>query len=165
MTAQALQIAAFQRDVPFSAPKGSASQGVFPSYRVRVEGNRSTWNEQLLKRFNQLTKLPQGWDGYRGQAVSFACASFASQILERLCIEDLVAPSLVPGSDGTMQIEWHKNRYDIELDVLGPNSVHAYRNDQVSGLEEELDVQNDLTEVMDWLRSMTVRNSGQEIAE
>lgn len=145
---------AFQRRDFDRATVDGLVQGTFRMHRIRVEGDRSDWNASLSKRFDDLCALRKGWDGYRGQPVSFACARFAATILEHLYTDGLPAPSLVPGSDGTLQIEWHRSQYDIELDVLAPNKVVAYRYDHLIDQEDEFDIANDFTIVNRWLREM-----------
>lgn len=142
-----------QRDYRQRQPDGVV-HGVFATSRVTVSGLRSDWNQVLSQRFNHLCGLKLGWDGYRGKPVSFACANFAAQVLERLYTDSLPPPSLVPGSDGTLQIEWHLNRLDVELDVLGPNKVVAYFNDERSGRDVEIELDNDFTVVTSWLDQM-----------
>ncbi len=105
----------------------------------------------LEDRFNELTSLTAGWDGYDAGPVSFTCAKFAASILERLCNSDVPAPSLVPGSDGTLQIEWHRNQYDIDIDVLGPNNVVAIRFDHEINEEEVVELKNDFTPIAGWI--------------
>jgi hypothetical protein len=124
------------------------------SNRVIIEDHRSEWNATLSGRLGDLVKLRHGWDGYRAQPVSFKSAKFAALMLEKLFLKELSAPSLVPGVDGSLQIEWHKNGYDVELDVLGPNNVHAYRYDSISGEEEEIHLENNFFVVSEWLRDM-----------
>jgi hypothetical protein len=165
MIPKASQTGAFQKSIPNYSLKNGGAQSVFQRYRVRVEGNQSVWNDELQHRFNRITELPLGWDGYQGKPVSFACASFASKILEQLFIDGLIAPSIIPGSDGTLQIEWHKSKMDVELDVLGPNSVLAYMKDDELASNTEIEIQNDFTEVMVWLRLMTSRSLGSMVTE
>lgn len=154
MNTPATDTAAFQQWGFDRGNLGSLIQGSFRVHRRRVEGNTSPWNAALGDRFNQICSLRPGWDGYRGAPVSFACAHFAATILEHLYTVGLPAPSLVPGSDGTMQIEWHRNQYDIELDVLAPNKVIAYRYDHLSNEEDDIEVSNDFTVVSEWLKDM-----------
>ena len=116
-----------------------------------ISNIRSPWIRELEDRFHEITALPIGWDGYRGLPVAFNCAIFAADLLERLCSANVIAPSLVPGSDGTLQIEWHCNNYDIELDVLGPNNVVATRYNHLTGYEEEIELQNDFSPIAAWI--------------
>jgi hypothetical protein len=125
-----------------------------PRERVRVSGPRSAWVQELEKQFNTLTSLPKGWDGYAGVPVSFNCAQFAANLVERLCVEDVPAPQLVPGSDGTLQLEWHLNQFDLEVDVLAPYYVVATFFDHLTGEEREIEIQSDFSELADWVRAL-----------
>jgi hypothetical protein len=132
-----------------------ASNSVFTSYRVRVPEWSSGWVLELRKRLDELTALPVGWDGYAGQPVSFQCANFVANMLERLCQDNVPAPSLVPGSDGSLQVEWHRNHFDVELDVLGVQNVVATRVNQRTGDEESVEIQNDFSEIVDWISALS----------
>ncbi len=126
----------------------------FTNYKVRIPSHGSSWMRELESRFNELTSLEVGWDGYAGRPVSFTCAVFAANLLEQICIENVSAPSLVPGSDGTLQIEWHKNQYDIEIDILGAHNVVATRFDLTTEQEETVDLQSDFSVLADWISNL-----------
>lgn len=121
-----------------------------------VQWYRSSWVNSLENRLNELTSLPRGWNGYRSVPVSFSCASFAAKLLERICTEGLPPPSLVPGTDGTLQIEWHRNGYDVEIDVLGANQVVATRFNIGTGEEYTVELENDFTVLADWCRDLVI---------
>lgn len=122
---------------------------------VRVMPWSTAWNNTLQNRFDEITSLPIGWDGYNGRPVSFTCASFAAKLLEGLYVEGLSAPDLVPGSDGTLQIEWHKNKFDIEIDVLGANKVQAMRSDHITKLETQLELDVDFSILKQWIIALS----------
>jgi hypothetical protein len=129
----------------------------FVQHRVIVQQPAIIWWDKLESRLNELTALPRGWDGYRGRPVSYTCASFAASILERIYVEGLAMPSLVPGSDGTLQIEWHLHDYDIELDVLDANKVVAIRFDCRHESEQEVQLTNDFKLVTEWIGDLMAR--------
>jgi hypothetical protein len=65
------------------------------------------------------------------------------------------APNIVPGISGDLQIEWHTEDGDIELDVRAPNEVHAWRETPETGSEgQELSLSNDFTKVAAWLKRL-----------
>mgnify|MGYP003382453135 CR=1 FL=1 len=152
MSGRAVAAEAFRQEVPnFIPATTSASSFTARQVRVRVHHPRSEWIAALSERFDELTALPKGWDGYGGLPVSFGCAQFAAHLVERLYDPSIPAPNLVPGSDGTVQIEWHRNGYDVEIDVTAPYEVVAYRHDLVSGNDEEVALQTDFTQIADWI--------------
>lgn len=122
--------------------------------RVRVSNPRSPWVKELESRFNALTSLRKGWDGYVGLPVSFTCAQFAANVIERLYSDALPPPQLVPMSDGTLRLEWHMNKYDLEIEVLAPYEVVALRTDLITEEEQEIKVQTDFTELAGWVSDL-----------
>lgn len=121
---------------------------------ARISRNASQWVQELESRLNWLTGLPIGWDGYQGKPVSLHCASFAANLIESLCVDNVPVPQLVPGSDGTLQLEWHLNDYDIEINVLAPFEVVAARYDHVTGEEDEIEVRSDFSELAEWMAAL-----------
>lgn len=145
----------FQDEVPNFIPSQSRTSSLtVRGARVRVVQPRSRWVVELKDRFDDLTALPRGWDGYAGHPVSFNCAQFTANLLERLFVEDVPAPQLVPGGDGTIQFEWHRNQYDVEIDVLAPYDVVAVRRDHRTGQVQELELQTDFTLLSEWIAEL-----------
>lgn len=127
--------------------------------RVRVSNPRSPWVKELENRFNTLTSLRKGWDGYRGLPVSYTCAQFAANMIESLFIKGLPAPQLVPMSDGTLRLEWHMNQYNLEIEVLAPYEVVACRTDLMTDEEQEIEVQTDFTELSEWVSALAANRT------
>lgn len=156
------QNTAFQDEIEiYPTPDNSITTIAFPQRRVRIGQPASAWMMALKERFNEIGSLPVGWDGYTGKPVSFTTANFAAQIIERLYSKDVPAPSIVPGADGSMQIEWHINGYDVELDVLGPVNVVAYRYDHLTENEDELELESDFTRIEEWISDLAVERNFQ----
>jgi len=129
------------------------------SARLMVCEPNHDWRYAVINRLEQLVQLDRGWDGYNGQPVSFENAAFALRMLEAVCSPDADPPQLVPGSSGDLQIEWHTFKGDIELHVLAPNRVHAWR--QLVGGDEDgdsLDLTIDFGSVAIWVRETTEPN-------
>lgn len=141
----------FQDEVTSVPTTDSQTSTIFPQHRVRVASHDSRWMKELASRFDEIVGLSRGWDGYAGVPVSFSTAQFAAQMIERLCVPDVPTPSIVPGSDGSLQVEWHVGGFHIELDVTAPLEVEAYRMNQLTGEEDELDVESDFTQIAQWV--------------
>lgn len=144
-----------QTQLPTRDHQRDASNAVFTSYRVRVPQLDSCWITALSARLNELTALPVGWDGYAGRPVSFQCAFFVANMLERLCQDNVPAPSLVPGNDGSLQVEWHRNMFDVELDVLDAQNVVATRVNRKTEEEEVIEIQNDFSKIVHWISALS----------
>ncbi|MCW5684267.1 MAG: hypothetical protein KIT85_07705 [Pseudolabrys sp.] len=113
------------------------------------------WRDDVIQRLNELVRLPRGWDGYHGGPVAFSNAHFALRMLEAVCGMGSPAPQIVPGADGDLQIEWHTDSAVIELHVLGPNHVHAWRQLSDGSDPEELSLGNDFTTVARWISRLS----------
>lgn len=136
---------AFQRDN--SAPSRPDAR----STAVIVNGFQQSWMPEICQTLNRLCGLKDGWDGYKGVAVKFDCAMFAVQLLSTICDSSIDMPSIVPGSDGTLQVEWHYNQFDIEVDILAPYEVYAYRHDIEAGTEIEIPLTSDFSILKSWV--------------
>ena len=112
------------------------------------------WIEILNARLQGLVRLNKGWDGYQGQPVSYPNAVFAQKIIEKVCGNNNIMPSIVPGASGDLQIEWHTLKGDIELDILGPYNVQAYYSNEDSGIETEIALTNEFATVVLWLNEI-----------
>lgn len=156
--------AVFRDEIAAFPAIDSQTSIIFPQHRVRAGHHGSRWMRELADRFEGVVSLNIGWDGYTAVPVSFATAQFAAQIIERLCVPHVPAPNIVPGSDGSLQIEWHVGGYDIELDVIEPLKVEAYRLNQQTSVEDEIEIESDLTEIATWISEVAVARAAMEQA-
>lgn len=121
---------------------------------IRLPGRWSNWNQEVSNRLDHLVALPIGWDGYGGRPVIFSLAYFALSLLHHVCSDDSDAPSIVPGGDGTLQLEWHQNGYDVELDILAANNVSAMRYNIETDETEEILLDNNFEIIRKWIQEL-----------
>ena len=79
---------------------------------------------------------------------------FAANLIERLFVDDVPPPQLVPGTDGTLQMEWHRNGFDVEIDVLAPYEVVAVRRDLRTGRVDEENLEADYSVLGGWIADL-----------
>jgi hypothetical protein len=136
----------------------SGSVVSFPSANANlivIEANHS-WRSQVLKRLKEICDLKLGWDGYQAQPVSLANMIFALNMLESTCGNAIPAPQIVPGVNGDLQIEWHTLQGDVELHVIAPNRVRAWRSRVgPAQREDELELTIDFSAVAAWVSEIT----------
>jgi hypothetical protein len=69
----------------------------------------------LRARAEHLKELPEGWDSYEGKRIDHAAADKAVEVAIALApLFPSHEPQLVPGGDGTVQVEFHSDGFDVE---------------------------------------------------
>jgi len=78
----------------------------------------TSYNRSVIKdRLDALTRLASGWDGYQGAPVREENAKLLMDMLDVIKDDDCLI-SIVPSSDGGVQIEWHDRKLSIEIFIL-----------------------------------------------
>lgn len=75
---------------------------------------------------NKLLSLNPGWDTYGGLPASEAAARKAVNIISRLISQAARPPAIVPVSDGGVQLEWHNNNWDVEIEVHPDGNISTF---------------------------------------
>lgn len=122
---------------------------------ISMDASDASPMDAVLVKLAELRRLPYGWDGYRGVAVSHENAYFAAQLLSQICGTGTPAPSIVPGSRGDLQIEWHTPHGDLELHVVRPYEVHAGVNFAGYDGDVELSLTRDFSQAARWVLAIT----------
>ena len=145
---------AFQEDTKYRGHVLPSGNDVFTPQRVVIHEVNSEWAKSAKIRLDSLVSLKPGWDGYQGIPVSFNLAYLALLVIDRLYQEGVPKPDIIPGSDGTLQIEWHVNGYDVEVDVLAANNIVASRFSRGRGVDEQVELKADLSCVWQWISEL-----------
>lgn len=95
-----------------------------------VPGGEPKWFYPTLACFKKLSALADGWDSYGAHAISDRAIEVAAETLVQLDLPlQVPGPSVVPGSTGSVQLEWHRAGVDIELHVTPEGGVTGYLAD------------------------------------
>lgn len=95
------------------------------------------WLEMVTGRLNELLTLQAGWDTYEATRIRPENAARALRFLARVMQPDTAPPSLVPMSNGGIQLEWHRSGLDVEVTFAGAADDGLYFNDPDQALEWE----------------------------
>lgn len=115
------------------------------------------WLLSVCNRLNELVRLPLGWDGHDGRPVELDVAVFAAQFLLQTLEPDGPAPLVVPLSYGGVQLEWHENGIDLEIEVEAANRIFVSFEDRETGEEFEKGFSTNYTEVARIMRILASR--------
>jgi hypothetical protein len=91
----------------------------------------------LTTNARQLSELKAGWDGPGSipvtQKALHRATLYVRSALENL--GDVCAPRLVPGGDGSVQIEWHAKHGELEFDIDSRGDTSIWIRDHRNGAE------------------------------
>lgn len=142
-------LAAYQDE--FEPPSGRSTTSAFGINRTPI------WLLSTSDRIIELVRLSLGWDGHDGRPVNFDVAAFAVQFLLQTLEPDGPAPLVVPLSYGGVQLEWHEEGIDLEIEVEAPNRIFVSFEDRETGEEFEQEFSTDYTEVTRIMRILASR--------
>lgn len=102
----------------------------------RREPEPEHWLGSSEGRLDHLMGLPEDWDGYGSVPISEETRTAVIKLLYNVLSPNDALPSLVPGSDGAVNVEWHRPGLTFEVEVEPSGRLCAYYLDEESGGEE-----------------------------
>jgi hypothetical protein len=109
------------------------------------------WVAPTMARLSELAALERNWDRRHSAEVSRDALVFAIVVLSQVMSETTVPPSIVPLGRGSLQLLWHNDAAELEVEVLRPNEIVAYFLDKKIGHEEEIPLTSDFSAVTRFL--------------
>lgn len=95
------------------------------------------WLMPVLQGFADLVALPKDWDGEGASRIDTATVNRALAAVERLFEPNSPTPSIVPLSNGGLQLEWHRGGKDLEIEFSPQGRVSFYYFDEQTKDEHE----------------------------
>lgn len=80
----------------------------------------------IAKSINELLLLEPDWDSYGGLPTSEVAARKAIRIVSGIVAQSARLPAIVPVNDGGIQLEWHNNGWDVEIEVHPDGAVSTF---------------------------------------
>lgn len=130
---------------------------VTPSASAFSAAIQPSWERYVIARMERLVSLPECWDGYEGRPVRVDTGIFAIQLLIETLDPSSPHPQIVPLSYGGVQIEWHEQGMDLEIEVIAPHDMIVSYADAVTGAEDEFPLSTDVTRLSKILGDLTAR--------
>lgn len=124
-----------------------------PKLVVTYQGEPA-WLGRTLEQLNRMIQLSPNWDSYGSRAVELQKAWIALDALSEILEAHSPAPAVVPTSDGGLQLEWHRNGIDLEIEPFSPNRISFYARTS-DGDEHEGEWTYDVSELCSLVRQLT----------
>jgi hypothetical protein len=133
-------------------PPETTSATTFEGWRVPRQIQPATafssvpeqWADSVADRLARLAQLEPGWDGHRASPISRTIIDYACNLLPRIMALGLPAPFIAPLPFGGLQLEWHRNGRDLEIEIHAPSRLYAYYCELATGSESEMELRDDL---------------------
>jgi hypothetical protein len=122
----------------------SSEQRATPPWRVIIRKERGLWRvveadiprSSVLRRsietITDLLNLPLGWNSYSARPIAPQIADKAIRLIAEL-EPQTPTPDIVPRVQGGLQLEWHTDKFDIEVYIDSPENVTFFAQQLDSG--------------------------------
>src|ERR1700730_10398101 len=109
-----------------------------PEVSIPSTASQPKWVTPTEARMNELALLKNDWDRRGSAEVSIDALRFVANILGQVMPPTASPPAIAPLGHGGIQLLWHNDTADLEVEVVQPNEVIAYYLDKTTGQEEEI---------------------------
>lgn len=94
-------------------------------------------NDALLAQAREISALKENWDGEGAPVIEPETVTSALALAYRL--RDVISQKawLTPSPYGGAQVEWHRGRRRLALELVRPDRVHYLKWDSSQGIAEE----------------------------
>ena len=112
------------------------------------------WLAPTLKTLRDLSQLPKDWDGYGADQIHEQIPFRALGVLGEVMDFDSPAPSVVPLSDGGIQLEWHRHGRNLEIEFPTDAAPNFFYYEDSGGDEAEGQVSRSYDQIQMYLSSL-----------
>ena len=129
-----------------------------PSRKVQTLLAGSQRVRAAIHRASNFVRLANGWNSYRAKSVSPKAVRHATQFLREAesLIPNLAAPSVVPTVRRGLQLEWHRQGVDVEIEFGVDDSASWYAEERGTATALEGPVVGHENTVRQWLKRASV---------
>jgi len=119
-----------------------------PIRQMPVQGiewaSSAAWFVPVRHSVYELLSLEENWDSYGAAPIRQEFLASASSLLQSIMDEDTPLPSIVPTTPGGVQVEWHCDGIDLEIEIESTSRINVYFEDARTGVSWEEAFTSDL---------------------
>ena len=122
---------------------------------IRTADDPPAWLDPTVESLVELLRLAPGWDSYGARAVDPMHVDAALRLLSLIMQDHTPKPSVVPTNRGGIQLEWHVQGIDLEVETLTPHRFLVSIEEPATDTEWEGELISDLGPLVDWVRRLS----------
>lgn len=96
------------------------------------------WLPPTVEKLAQLLSLGANWDSHGARPIDPQLPLAALRLLASVIRNGSPPPEVVPTSRGTIQLEWHRDGVDLEIDVRSPDVYRVCYESSTDSWQREL---------------------------
>lgn len=105
----------------------------------------------VIQRAIELTMLPRGWNSYDASPVSETALHRTLEFLLEYVTSGVDRPAVVPTARGGLQLEWHDNGVDVEVEMTPEGPVTFFAEDGTTGETDDVNLTGNEDRMRRWL--------------
>lgn len=137
------------------SPTTIARPGESRPIKVLCAGKDPSWLEPTMQALAELLSLEADWDSYGARRIDRENVLSMLDLLARVMADDSPVPSVVPTSNGGVQVEWHMRGIDFEIETVGPRRFEASFEDAATGEEWDGPVSAETPRLSDYIARLS----------
>lgn len=105
----------------------------------------------VIQRAAELALLPRGWNSYDASPVSGTALHRTLEFLLEYVASGVDRPVVVPTVRGGLQLEWHNNGVDVEVEMTPEGPVSLFAEDGTTGETDDVNLIGNEDRMRQWL--------------
>lgn len=154
------QVAAFVWEGEVSTGGTVTAMGSTATFPLPAQGiewvSSELWFEPVRDAVADLLTLADDWDSYGAPPVKSEYAAATVTLLHTIMDERTPTPAIVPTTFGGVQVEWHRNGIDLEIEIESTSRINVFYEDARSGVSWEDQLSANVEKLSSFVRMLSV---------
>lgn len=120
-----------------------------------LAAGQQEWVTAVMEQVKGLLRLAEGWDGFEAGPIRRDVLFFAMALLQSIMQQRTPAPHLTPMSHEGIQLEWHINGIELEIEIEAPGVVFASYVNAPKNVDMTWTLSTDFSELLGPIADLT----------
>lgn len=110
--------------------------GMIPKLSITTENPEKVpeWVEPVLSKLCEILELQENWDSYGAHSIKVETAIDAIMMLSAIG-DNIITPAVFPVCNGGVQLEWHSDGFDCEIEIEASGRVRIALDHSALGID------------------------------